>query len=179
MKHIISDQPVSTNAPFHLCIYVYGFGRHIYPSSLQSIRYISSQKIKPMTFAPLIQHSTIQLQKPQCFPTVFVPLTCVVCSWTVLLSSSSTLFLQLWQIHSGTSPNSDWDSEGTASASLRPGTSLSRAWERAGTASASLEPWLGSPFTWPAPQSLNSRWHSKQQVCMDCEKRANELCYKD
>ncbi len=104
-----------------------------------------------------------------------ISITCAVCSWIVLLSSSSTLFLQLWQIHSGTSPNSDWESEGTASASLRPGTSLSRAWESAGTASASLDPWLGSPFTWPAPQSLNSRWHSKQQVCMDCGMRGNDL----
>lgn len=100
----------------------------------------------------------------------FVPslLTGALCSSTALLSSSSTLLRQLWQIHSGTSPSSDCDSEGTASASLRPGASLSRACESAGTASASLEPWPGSPFARPEPQSLNSRWHSKQHVCTDC-----------
>lgn len=95
-------------------------------------------------------------------------LTGMLWSCTALRSSSSTLFRQLWQIHSGTSPSSDCDSDGTASASLRPGASLSRACESAGTASASFEPWLGSPLARPEPQSLNSRWHSKQHVCTDC-----------
>lgn len=95
-------------------------------------------------------------------------LTGALCSCTALRSSSSTLLRQLWQIHSGTSPSSDCDSEGTASASLRPGASLSRACESAGTVSASLEPWPGSPLARPEPQSLNSRWHSKQHVCTDC-----------
>lgn len=93
--------------------------------------------------------------------------TGVGCSWVLRLSSSSTLLQQLWQIHRGTSPSRDWDSEGTASASLRPGASRNKAWESAGTASASLVPWPpGSPFTEFAPQSLNSRWHSRQQVCI-------------
>lgn len=93
--------------------------------------------------------------------------TGVVCSWVLRLSSSSTLLQQLWQIHRGTSPSRDWDSEGTASASLRPGASRNKAWESAGTASASLVPWPpGSPFTEFAPQSLNSRWHRRQQVCI-------------
>ena len=88
-------------------------------------------------------------------------------SWVLLISSSSTLFRQLWHIHKGTSPSRDWDREGTASASLRPGTSRNKAWERAGMASASLVPWPpGSPFAEPAPQSLNSRWHRRQQVCI-------------
>lgn len=89
------------------------------------------------------------------------------CSWVLLLSSSSTLLQQLWQIHRGTSPNRDWDSDGTASASFRPGVSRSKAWERAGTASASLVPYPpGSPFGELAPQSLNSRWHRRQHVCI-------------
>ncbi len=93
--------------------------------------------------------------------------TGVGCSWVLRLSSSSTLLQQLWQIHRGTSPSRDWDSEGTASASLRPGASRNKAWESAGTASASLVPWPpGSPFTELAPQSLNSRWHRRQQVCI-------------
>lgn len=92
--------------------------------------------------------------------------TGVGCSWVLRLSSSSTLLQQLWQIHRGTSPSRDWDREGTASASLRPGASRNKACESAGTASASLVPCPpGSPFTDPAPQSLNSRWHSRQQVC--------------
>lgn len=96
-----------------------------------------------------------------CLPTEFG------CSWVLLRSSSSTLLQQLWQIHRGTSPNSDWDSDGTASASLRPGVSRSNAWERAGTASASLAPYPpGSPFGELAPQSLNSRWHRRQHVCI-------------
>lgn len=93
--------------------------------------------------------------------------TGVGCSWVLRLSSSSTLLQQLWQIHRGTSPSRDWDSEGTASASLRPGASRNKAGESAGTASASFVPWPpGSPFTELAPQSLNSRWHRRQHVCM-------------
>lgn len=93
--------------------------------------------------------------------------TGVGCSWVLRLSSSSTLLQQLWQIHRGTSPSRDWDSEGTESASLRPGASRNKACESAGTASASLVPWPpGSPFMEFAPQSLNSRWQSRQQVCI-------------
>lgn len=104
------------------------------------------------------------------------------CSWLLRLSSSSTLLQQLWQIHRGTSPSRDWDSEGTASASFRPGASRNKAWESAGTASANLVPWPpGSPFTEPAPQSLNSRWHRRQQVCMgwkEEEQRGNKWVYR-
>lgn len=96
----------------------------------------------------------------------FLFFTCC-CSCVLRFSSSSTLLQQLWQIQRGTSPSRDWDREGTASASLRPGTSRKSAWESAGTASASFVPWTpGSPLTEPAPQSLNSRWHRRQQVCI-------------
>lgn len=107
---------------------------------------------------------TLQRLMTHIHPFVF---TGVVCSWLLRLSSSSTLLQQLWQIHRGTSPSRDWDSEGTASASLRPGASRNKAWESAGTASANFVAWPpGSPFAEFGPQSLNSRWHRRQHVCM-------------
>lgn len=107
---------------------------------------------------------TLQRLMIHIHPFVF---TGVVCSCVLRLSSSSTLLQQLWQIHRGTSPSRDWDSEGTASASLRPGASRNKAWESAGTASANFVAWPpGSPFAEFGPQSLNSRWHRRQHVCI-------------
>lgn len=76
------------------------------------------------------------------------PCTARACSCTARRSSSSTLFRQLWQIHSGISPRRFCTSVGTKSG-------------------GSLSPGETSPLWDGPPQSLRSRWQSRQHVCTD------------
>lgn len=155
-SHILSSSP-----PYNVRQEHFECCPNAHTSLLQMIKSTKSFKDKLIKKQKKV---TLQRLMTQIHPFVF---TGVVCSWLLRLSSSSTLLQQLWQIHRGTSPSRDWDSEGTASASLRPGASRNKAWESAGTASANFVAWPpGSPFVEFGPQSLNSRWHRRQHVCM-------------